>query len=188
MNILIFRPKSAAFMISVKALVGALLLAAGGERIFAASPDSRSPDSTASGAAAAAPRAGEFELAQAPEDEPADKPAEKPAKKPGKKTEPAEGEGEDEPKFPYKNRIESPDLSGGLGWINTAGPLELADLKGKFVLLDFWTYCCINCMHILPELKKLEKAYPNELVVVGVHSAKFEGEENSKNIAEAVER
>ena len=186
MNFLIFRPKSAAFMMSGKALfalslLAALTLAAGGGQAFAAGPDSTSPDSTASSAAAAAPSAGEFELALAPDEEPAEKPAKKPAKK-------AEGDDEDEPKFPYKNRIESPDLSGGLGWINTAGPLELADLKGKFVLLDFWTYCCINCMHILPELKKLEKAYPNELVVVGVHSAKFEGEENSKNIAEAVER
>jgi thiol-disulfide isomerase/thioredoxin len=120
--------------------------------------------------------ADEIELAQAP------------AKKPPKSAKPAADESEAEPPFPYRNRIPSPDLSGGLAWINTAGPLELADLKGKFVLLDFWTYCCINCMHILPELKKLEKAYPNELVVIGVHSAKFEGEEDSKNIAEAVQR
>ncbi|MGH7137629.1 MAG: thioredoxin-like domain-containing protein, partial [Pirellulales bacterium] len=52
----------------------------------------------------------------------------------------------------------------------------------------FWTYCCINCMHILPELKKIEAAYPRELVVIGVHSAKFENEEDSKNIAEAIQR
>jgi DNA-binding beta-propeller fold protein YncE len=64
----------------------------------------------------------------------------------------------------------------------------MKDLRGKFVLLDFWTYCCINCMHILPELKKLEHAYPNELVVIGVHSAKFETEQDSKNITEAVLR
>ena len=56
------------------------------------------------------------------------------------------------------------------------------------MLLDFWTYCCINCMHILPELKKLEHAYPNEIVVIGVHSAKFETEQDSKNIQEAVLR
>ena len=56
------------------------------------------------------------------------------------------------------------------------------------MLLDFWTYCCINCMHILPELKKLEHAYPNEIVVIGVHSAKFAGEQDSKNIREAVLR
>ena len=68
------------------------------------------------------------------------------------------------------------------------GRSSLADLRGKFVLLDFWTYCCINCMHILPELKKLEQAYPNELVVIGVHSAKFEGEKDTENIREAVLR
>jgi DNA-binding beta-propeller fold protein YncE/thiol-disulfide isomerase/thioredoxin len=90
--------------------------------------------------------------------------------------------------FPYEHRIACPELSGGLAWLNTAGPLELKDLRGKFVVLDFWTYCCINCMHILPELKKAEAAYPRELVVIGVHSAKFENEEDSKNIAEAIQR
>jgi DNA-binding beta-propeller fold protein YncE len=54
--------------------------------------------------------------------------------------------------------------------------------------LDFWTYCCINCIHVLPELKKLERAYPNELVVIGVHSAKFEGEQDTQNITDAVLR
>lgn len=76
----------------------------------------------------------------------------------------------------------------GAEWLNTSGPLELKDLKGKFVILDFWTYCCINCMHILPELKKLEEKYPNELVVIGVHSAKFDGEKDTQNIADAVLR
>ena len=73
-------------------------------------------------------------------------------------------------------------------WLNTTRPISLADLRGKFVLLDFWTYCCINCMHMLPELKKLEQAYPNELVVIGVHSAKFESEQDTENIREAVLR
>ena len=80
----------------------------------------------------------------------------------------------------------APPLSGGAGWLNTSRPIDLRDLRGKIVLLDFWTYCCINCIHILPELKKLEKAYPNELVVIGVHSAKFDTEKDSKNIEEAV--
>ncbi|PQO44588.1 hypothetical protein C5Y93_18730 [Blastopirellula marina] len=73
-------------------------------------------------------------------------------------------------------------------WMNTKGPLDLKDLKGKFVLLDFWTYCCINCMHILPELKKLEHEFPNQLVVIGVHSAKFENEKDTDNIREAILR
>lgn len=81
-----------------------------------------------------------------------------------------------------------PELPEGLTWLNTSKPLKLEDFRGKFVLLDFWTYCCINCMHILPELKELEKAYPNNLVVIGVHSAKFENERDTKNITEAILR
>jgi DNA-binding beta-propeller fold protein YncE len=88
---------------------------------------------------------------------------------------------------PFTTRIAAPPLDGGQ-WVNTAGPLALADLRGRFVLLDFWTYCCINCMHVLPELKKLEHAYPNELVVIGIHSAKFEGEQVTENIREAAQR
>ncbi len=89
---------------------------------------------------------------------------------------------------PFSKVTKAPPLDGGVAWINTAGPIDLKQLRGKFVLLDFWTYCCINCMHILPELKKLEHAYPNELVVIGVHSAKFAAEEDSKNIEDAVLR
>ncbi len=82
----------------------------------------------------------------------------------------------------------APPLEGGIAWLNTAGPIDLEDLRGKFVVLDFWTYCCINCLHVLPELKKLEKAYPREVVVIGVHSAKFDTEKGSQNIAEAIMR
>jgi thiol-disulfide isomerase/thioredoxin len=92
------------------------------------------------------------------------------------------------PESPFRASVPAPGFDGGVEWINTAGPIELEQLRGKFVLLDFWTYCCINCMHILPELKKLEHAYPNELVVIGVHSAKFDEEKDSKNIREAVLR
>lgn len=88
---------------------------------------------------------------------------------------------------PFRHRIEAPDFPAGMEWINTK-PLTKKDLQGKFVLLDFWTYCCINCMHILPELKKLEKQFPNELVVIGVHSAKFETEKDKDNILSAVLR
>ncbi|HJQ79213.1 MAG TPA: thioredoxin-like domain-containing protein, partial [Lacipirellulaceae bacterium] len=88
---------------------------------------------------------------------------------------------------PFPTRVAAPPLDGG-EWVNTAGPVSLADLRGRFVLLDFWTYCCINCIHVLPELKKLEHAYPSELVVIGIHSAKFEGEQVTANIREAAER
>lgn len=95
---------------------------------------------------------------------------------------------DEDAEHPFERRMPAPSLDGGLGWLNTAGPIDLRDLRGKFVLLDFWTYCCINCIHVLPELKKLERAYPNELVVIGVHSAKFETEQESDNIQQAILR
>lgn len=88
---------------------------------------------------------------------------------------------------PYQLHIPAPPLGGG-EWVNVEKPLSLADLRGRFVLLDFWTYCCINCMHVLPELKKLEHAFPIELVVIGIHSAKFAGEQVTDNIREAARR
>ena len=76
----------------------------------------------------------------------------------------------------YEGKVNAPDFPEGMQWLNTEKPISLRDLRGKVVLLDFWTYCCINCMHVIPDLKKLEKKYANELVVIGVHSAKFNGE------------
>ncbi len=95
---------------------------------------------------------------------------------------------EDMSEHPFPRRVKAPPLEGGKEWLNAAGPLDIKDLRGKWVLLDFWTYCCINCMHVLPELKKLEKAHPNDLVVIGVHSAKFDTEKGTKNIREAILR
>lgn len=91
-------------------------------------------------------------------------------------------------KHPFPNRTPAPSFAGGSDWLNASGAVELRDLRGKFVLLDFWTYCCINCMHILPELKKLERAYPNTIVVIGIHSAKFETEKDADNIRQAILR
>lgn len=81
----------------------------------------------------------------------------------------------------------APEFPSGLTWLNSQ-PLKLSDLHGKVVLLDFWTYCCINCMHIIPDLKRLETKYKDELVVIGVHSAKFENEKLTRNIKEAILR
>ncbi len=87
-----------------------------------------------------------------------------------------------------QERLTAPDFPEGLEWLNTDRPLSLRDLRGKVVLLDFWTYCCINCMHILPDLKRLEKKYERELVVIGVHSAKFFTEQEVQNIRQAILR
>src|SRR5436190_17623283 len=84
--------------------------------------------------------------------------------------------------------VHAPELTGGRGWLNTDKPLSLSALKGKVVLLDFWTYGCINCMHIIPDLKRLEHKYANQLVVIGIHSAKFENEKETENIRRIILR
>src|SRR5205085_3061609 len=77
----------------------------------------------------------------------------------------------------------------GYDWINVNEPLSLEKLKGQIIVLDFWTYCCINCMHMLPVLATLEKKYKGKSVVfIGVHSAKFFNEQDKKNIESAVAR
>ena len=88
----------------------------------------------------------------------------------------------------YQAKVRAPELAGGKGWLNTDRPLSLAALKGKIVLLDFWTYGCINCIHIIPDLKKLEAKYEKNLVVIGVHSAKFENEGETDNIRKIILR
>jgi DNA-binding beta-propeller fold protein YncE len=84
--------------------------------------------------------------------------------------------------------VHAPDFPTGLEWINTATPRSLSSLHGKIVLLDFWSYCCINCLHILPDLKALEERYADELVVIGVHSGKFQTERGTNSIRNAVMR
>lgn len=85
-------------------------------------------------------------------------------------------------------RVRAPELDGGEGWLNTDRPLSIRALRGKVVLLDFWTYCCINCMHVLPDLKRLERKHGDALVVIGVHSAKFTNEGDTAHIREALAR
>ena len=90
--------------------------------------------------------------------------------------------------MPDAPRIHAPELSGGSEWFNVAKPLSLKALRGKVVLLDFWTYGCVNCMHILPDLKRLEEKFGDALVVIGVHSAKFTNERKPDNIRRIIVR
>ena len=89
---------------------------------------------------------------------------------------------------PFPGRLPAPSLEGGVEWFNTSNEIDIEELRGKIVILDFWTYCCINCIHILPDLKYLEQKYENELVVIGVHTAKFDNERDSDNIRSAILR
>ncbi len=85
-------------------------------------------------------------------------------------------------------RVRAPELRGR-GWLNTGGrQLTLADLRGKITIADFWTFCCINCLHVLDELRPIEEKYADVLVVIGVHSPKFEHEKDPDALAAAVER
>jgi thiol-disulfide isomerase/thioredoxin len=84
--------------------------------------------------------------------------------------------------------VRAPELAGR-GWLNTGGRgLTLAELRGKVVLLDFWTFCCVNCLHVLDELRPLEERYGDVLVTIGVHSPKFEHEADPDALVAAVER
>ena len=88
----------------------------------------------------------------------------------------------------YAGKVNAPEFPQDVEWLNTPRPLSLRDFAGKLLLLDFWTYCCINCMHLIPVLRKLERKYPDELAVVGVHTAKFDEERASENIRQAIMR
>ncbi len=87
-------------------------------------------------------------------------------------------------------RLRAPDFPKGYAWLNTAQPLSFKkQLKGQVVLLDFWTYCCINCIHILPMLDHLQHEFRRQpFVIIGVHSNKFTEEGEAANIRAAVQR
>ena len=77
---------------------------------------------------------------------------------------------------------------GAGGWLHVTRPLTAADMRGRLVLLDFWTYGCINCIQIVPDLEYLENTFGERLLIIGVHSAKFEGEKGNDRILAAARR
>ncbi|WP_328299826.1 thioredoxin-like domain-containing protein [Streptomyces sp. NBC_00435] len=90
---------------------------------------------------------------------------------------------------PRRARVRAPELIGKGGWLNTGGkPYTLADLRGRIVVLDFWTFCCVNCLHVLDELRELEEKHRDTVVIVGVHSPKFVHEADHAAVVDAVER
>jgi len=82
-------------------------------------------------------------------------------------------------------RVRAPKLTGR-AWLNTGGVEP--DLRGRCVLADFWTFCCVNCLHVLEELRPLEERFADVLTVVGVHSPKFVHEADHEAVVAAVER
>jgi thiol-disulfide isomerase/thioredoxin len=90
---------------------------------------------------------------------------------------------------PRRARVRAPELLGEGGWLNTGGAsYTLADLRGRIVILDFWTFCCINCLHVLDELRELEEKHRDTVVIIGVHSPKFVHEADHQAVVDAVER
>jgi thiol-disulfide isomerase/thioredoxin/sugar lactone lactonase YvrE len=83
--------------------------------------------------------------------------------------------------------VRAPELQG-VGWVNVPDPLSLAALRGRVVILHFWTLSCVNCLHVVEELRELEIAFPEELTVVGVHSPKFPHEADHEAVRRAVAR
>jgi thiol-disulfide isomerase/thioredoxin len=82
----------------------------------------------------------------------------------------------------------APEFAGIDNWINSA-PLSMQQLRGKVVLVDFWTYDCINCQHVLPYVKGWHQKYKDQgLVVVGVHTPEYGFERNLNNLKTAVQR
>ncbi|MFJ8716792.1 NHL domain-containing thioredoxin family protein [Streptomyces violaceus] len=90
---------------------------------------------------------------------------------------------------PRSARVRAPELIGKGGWLNTGGrQYTVADLRGRIVILDFWTFCCVNCLHVLDELRELEEKHRDTVVVIGVHSPKFVHEAEHQAVVDAVER
>ncbi|MHC2993546.1 hypothetical protein OB13_18915 [Pontibacter sp. HJ8] len=85
-------------------------------------------------------------------------------------------------------RVNAPEINTEHGWLNTDRAWSIKDFRGKIVLLDFWTFGCINCQHIVPDLKRLEEEFAEVLVVVGVHSAKFDAERQNETIRQAIQK
>ena len=125
--------------------------------------DDRDPRPAAAPTGTAQPEATEVEAATR-ETRPADASAEEPVENP------------------------APEFPAGLTWFNVSEPLSFAKLRGKLVLLDFWTQGCINCQHIIPDLERLEREFPDSLVVIGVHTGKYTEEHEDAAVAEAIAR
>lgn len=71
-------------------------------------------------------------------------------------------------------------------WLNVSRPLKISDLEDRIILLDFWSYACISCLDALPELVDMQKEFGSKLVIIGVHSAKFENEKENSTVRKAV--
>ena len=84
--------------------------------------------------------------------------------------------------------IHAPSFPTDVEWVGVSRPLTVEELRGKVVILDFWTAGCINCLHVIPRLRELEERFPDELVVIGVHAGKYPGERRTDAVRRARDR
>lgn len=96
---------------------------------------------------------------------------------------------EDKIEFKEGKYSKAPELIGISGYFNTDEKLEISDLRDKVVLVDFWTYTCINCVRTLPYLIEWDRKYGDKgLVIIGVHTPEFEFEKKYENVKMAIEK
>src|SRR5256885_10062012 len=94
-----------------------------------------------------------------------------------------------QPPRPAIRTVRAPELARpGVAWLNTLKPLSLAELRGRLVILDFWTFGCINCIQIQPVLAELAARFGDRIAIIGVHSPKFAAERDIDKVAAAVQR
>jgi DNA-binding beta-propeller fold protein YncE/thiol-disulfide isomerase/thioredoxin len=88
----------------------------------------------------------------------------------------------------FRGEVRAPDFPAGLDWINSDHPLHISELKRRIVILHFWTFCCVNCLHCLAQLREIEEAFPETVSVISVHSPKFAREKWTESVRDAVLR
>ncbi len=74
----------------------------------------------------------------------------------------------------------------GVQWFNVLRPLCMSELRGRLLILDFWTGCCVNCLHVLPTLRRIEELFADSVLVIGVHSPKYPAEHDAKRVAQTI--
>ena len=92
------------------------------------------------------------------------------------------------PAYELRGNVPAPEFPIGLPWLNVEKAIRMSDLRGKVVILDFWTYGCINCIHVIEDLKRLEEKYRHHLVVIGVHTHKFDNVKNLETLRRVLVR
>ena len=89
----------------------------------------------------------------------------------------------------FFRRVRAPELSGqSVNWLNVAEPPRLEKLRGRLVILDFWTSCCINCIHMVNSLRYVEEMFGSEVAIIGIHCPKFPAEKRTETVFAALAR